>query len=321
MAAMRILVLPIGNLGNQMLQTMLLEALRRRLPELQVEGIDLPEWNVRPAPSAPIGSPALRLIGQYVDVPLIERMLRAGLIHELEFAALGFRMEHYLPPSEYRPSFPRRPMGVPEFLSTSLLINVRGAETLGDVHADYGPMPIAFYRQVVEETKLPPIFMGQVGTDAYSDALRAAFPTAPIIESRGAMADFELMRSARHVVVSVSTFSWLAAWLSDAQTVHLPVLGMLNPEQREDIDLLPVSDERYRFYRFPVRRWNGAPMQFADLLAPARFDTLAAAELAAVQRRAAQRLAPAARGYARRLHLRAALLRHLRVGGRVGLRR
>jgi hypothetical protein len=66
------------------------------------------------------------------------------------------------------------------------------------------------------------------------------------------MYDFALMRAARHLVVSVSTFSWLAAWLSHAETITIPLTGFYNPAQRPDVNLLPLDDPRYRFYLFPV---------------------------------------------------------------------
>jgi hypothetical protein len=65
------------------------------------------------------------------------------------------------------------------------------------------------------------------------------------------MQDFDMIRQARHVLVSVSTFSWLAAWLGDAETIHLPLTGFFNPAHMRHINLAPVDDRRYRFYLFP----------------------------------------------------------------------
>ncbi|CAN5396683.1 hypothetical protein BH11PSE9_BH11PSE9_01560 [soil metagenome] len=310
---------PVGNLGNQMLQLMLAEALQRRWPEVEVGGIHLPDWNLRRELTQPLGANRLRLIGQHVDLALTQKLMTRGILGELEFAALGFRMAHYLPGAAYGDLFPRGPADAPAGLADALLINVRGAEILADVHPSYGPIPVTFYRQLVAQTGLRPIFMGQVGQDPYSDALRAAFPEATMLASRGIMGDFELIRAARHVVVSVSTFSWLAAWLSDAQTIHLPVFGMFNPAQRPDIDLLPVDDARYRFYDFPVRQWNGSAEQFAALTAPADYPCFTQAQIRAVLQAANARLAPGVRSYRRRLIFRALLNRVAGVGGRVGL--
>lgn len=318
--ATRIQIVPVGNLGNQMLQLMLAESMQQRLRELDIGGIDLPDWALTRTLSAPLSPHRLRLIGQHLDLALVELLLANGTIRELELAALGFRMQHYLPCASYQPLFPRRATAAPDGLVDSLLINVRGAEILADTHPDYGPIPVHFYRQLVAATGLRPVFMGQTGNDAYSHAIRQAFPNATMLQSRGPMGDFELIRSARHIVTSVSTFSWLAAWLSDAQTIHMPVFGMFNPAQREDIDLLPLDDPRYRFYGFPVRHWNGTPAQFEALVAPAEFPALTADALRKLLDDAARHLAPRARQYRHRLLVRALLHRWIGISGRVGLR-
>lgn len=300
----RVHVRPIGNLGNQMLQYMLLQSMQTRLPALDIDGVAMPDWGlVLPARAAPPAE-MLCLAGQHVDLPLLEQLISAGQIRELAFAALGFRVTDLLPVQQYRASFARRSVAVPDEARHGLLINVRGAETLANTHADYGPIPIAFYRQLIEATGLPPVLMGQLADDPYSQALRQAFPKALLMPSQGAMADFEIIRSARHIVASVSTFSWLAAWLSDAQTIHLPVSGIFNPDQREDIDLLPVHDPRYRFYEFPIRQWAGSPAQFEALSAPQHFAPMSTHTVQQRLSDAARRFAPRAARY--RLKLRAA---------------
>lgn len=316
----RLQIIPTGNLGNQMLQVMLTETLQHRLPSLQVGGLTLVDWGLRRQLAEPLRSKPLRLIGQYVDLQLLARLLETGVLRELELAALGFRMSHYLPRAQYASLFPRRaglesPVG-----SNTLLINVRGAETLENTHADYGPIPVSFYSQLVGSTGLTPVFMGQIGVDRYSDALRRAFPAALFLPSRGAMGDFELIRSAQHIVVSVSTFSWLAAWFSDAQSIHLPVVGMFNPHQRPDIDLLPLNDSRYHFYRFPVRHWTGSPDQFEALEAAASYPQLSNLDAQAGLTLATAQLTRRTSAYRRSLVIEALANRLLRLPGRVGLR-
>ena len=56
----------------------------------------------------------------------------------------------------------------------------------------------------------------------------------------------------KNIVVAISTFSWLAAWLSRAETIILPLSGFFNPAHHREIDLLPVDDIRYRFFLFPL---------------------------------------------------------------------
>jgi hypothetical protein len=96
------------------------------------------------------------------------------------------------------------------------------------------------------------VFLGQLGPGEYFDTLRNAFPGAEFVPARDPMLDFTVLRRSSNIVLSVSTFAWLAAWLSEASQIHLAVNGLLNPMQLPDVDLLPFADERFRFYLFPV---------------------------------------------------------------------
>jgi len=137
----------------------------------------------------------------------------------------------------------------------------------------------------VRDIGLRPVLFGQIEDDWYSRMLMEALPHARVIRSGGILADFERLRSARHVVTSISSFAWLATWLSTtAQSIHVPVLGLLNPTQRPDIDLLPMHDARYRFYHFPVRHWNGQPEDVAGLHQAAQYPQMSIDEVATVLR-------------------------------------
>ena len=94
--------------------------------------------------------------------------------------------------------------------------------------------------------------MGQTGHNAYTDRLRRMFPNAPFLETRGPVRDFETIRQSKNILVGVSTFVWLAAWLSEADNIHLAVSGLFNPMQSPVVDLLPFGDPRYRFHLFPL---------------------------------------------------------------------
>ena len=272
-------ITPLGNLGNQMLQLMLAQSLASRAPGTDVVGYDLPPWNLRkPGPSAGPRRP-VSLEGHFIDLDLIGALLRMRVLREVELRGYGFRMENYLPRAVYQSTFScsaALPEPCPE---DTLVISVRGAETLAGGHPDYGPVPVIFYKQLLEHTGLRPLFIGQLGEDYYSRMLRRWFPDARFVPSMGPLQDFEFIRRSKHIVASVSTFSWLAAWLSEASTVHLPVLGFFNPRQRPDVDLLPWNDERYAFYGFPVRPWTASSRQIADLGADHAFAQVARSEV------------------------------------------
>lgn len=309
-------IVPVGNLANQMLQLAFMDSLQQSLPALQIGGVDLPLWQIRhnlpPSPAAQ----RLRLFGQHVDRDLLQSLLQRGWLREFEFAALGFRMAHLDRERALR-LFPPAPTVSCTLAADELLINVRGAETLDNVHADYGPLPVHYLRQLVETTGLRPVLMGQIGTDWYSGALRRAFPGCREIPSQGIREDFEIIRAAPHVAMSLSSFSWLACWLSNAQTIHMPVVGIFNPQQRPDIDLLPVEDARYRFYAFEVRRWSASEPQVRALSDAGRWPQLTKEQLVAVLAKASLSMAPARRRYRFRLFAALALQRlglHTRVG-------
>jgi hypothetical protein len=136
-----------------------------------------------------------------------------------------------------------------------LLINVRAAELTWGGALHYPLVPADFYERIIKMSELKPVFMGQIGQNAYCAQLKARFPRAKFLQSQGAIQDFQTVRKASHIVISVSTFSWLAAWLADAKQIYLPMLGFLNPMhfgERRGIDLLPTDDPRYRFFMFPL---------------------------------------------------------------------
>jgi hypothetical protein len=111
---------------------------------------------------------------------------------------------------------------------------------------------VAFYQEIVARTGLLPAFMGETQPGVYMNRIREAFPQAVVLPKGDIIRDFETIRQSKNILVSCSTFCWLAAWLSDADQIFLPVNGVLNPRQDTRIDLLPLDDRRYRFYLFPI---------------------------------------------------------------------
>ena len=255
-----------GYLGNRMFEAMLAHSIAERIPGLVVTGDALPEWGLAPPPIA-LPARHVKLGGHRVDIAHLSYLLREDIIDGIESMALGFRMELLPPRATAERLFPQRPDLGMAFGAETLVISIRAAEILGPRHPSYRPLPIAFYARLVETTGLAPAFVGQIGDDAYSAALRARFPHAVFLPSQGAMADFATLRRARHLCVSISSFAWLAAWLSEAETVHLPVAGMYHPQHRKEIDLLPVADPRYRFHLFRPDPWGGTEAELQAAIA------------------------------------------------------
>ncbi len=238
-----------GNVGNRMIQYLAALALASRVPDARVVQIHLPEWGIQ-IPPVPEGQDRIEV----VTIPALEldrlaAALRAGALDRVDLRTYAQRVANFLPPAAYRHLFPGP--AVQGTGAGELLCNIRQGDILDARHPDYVLLPIDFYADLAAQTGLAPVFMGQLDPSPYLHALRDRFPTARFLPSQGAVADFAFIRASRHIVPAISTFSWLAAWLSEAQTIHLPVAGLFNPAQARSTDLVPLDDPRYRFVAFP----------------------------------------------------------------------
>lgn len=276
-------LLPRGNLGNQMLQLIYATSLQDRVPGLQIRGYDMKLWHLsRPgAPRWEFLTPSLHLhkgAGQGV-----EDLFRSGALARAKLRDVPLTCDLFAPPARFASLFPLVEGQAPSTGADELLINVRGDEILKAAHSGYGPVPLGWYDQLIASTGLRPVFLGQLSDDYYSDLLRRRYPAARFVPSRGILEDFTAIRLARHIAISVSTFSWLAAWMSGAETIHLPMLGIFNPAQRPDVWMLPQDDPRYRFYQFPRRDWQASEAQRAALSAPMQAPELTPAALTSLR--------------------------------------
>jgi hypothetical protein len=117
--------------------------------------------------------------------------------------------------------------------------------------------PFEFYETVLD---LAGCDRAYVVTDAPKDPFFRRFKKYhPVIVSNSQMEDFAFLRSFKKMVISESTFSWWAAFLSDAEAVYVPQSenGIWSGKMQNhfDIDMrinLEVTDEP-RFKGVPVK--------------------------------------------------------------------
>lgn len=242
----------LGNLANRMIQYMVALAVQAQAPDCVLAGIELDEWGIRTRPDDGTWADLALVDEQHIDIAGVAEVLNSGSIYKIAHRGYGQRMENLLPPAAYAGVFTSDEPDILAYDDQHLVMNVRSGDVVSGRFRDYVLTPLAFYRELIEKTGLIPVFVGQLEPNAYTDALREAFPRATFHESQGPVRDFETLRRSKNLVVSVSTFSWLAAFLSDAEQIFLPVNGLFNPQQFPDVDLLPLSDSRYRFYLFPI---------------------------------------------------------------------
>jgi hypothetical protein len=244
-----------GGIGHRMIQFMAAYAVAASVPDCRLSGVDLPEWGIHHADVQPgpgtreirAGGPAMQIGRLPLIAQLTER--RFNRVHLTSYAE---HLDNFLAPEAYESLFQANIPDVPEFGPDHLVIPIRADEILHAQHPDYTLLPVAFYQEVVAQSGLTPVFMGQTAANSYVDRLRAMFPKAIFLPHVAPLRDFETIRRARNILLCVSTFAWVAAWLSKAERIYLPMTGIFNPAQFPEIDLLPLDDARYRFYLFPA---------------------------------------------------------------------
>jgi hypothetical protein len=241
-----------GNLGNQMMQYMAAVALAGRAGACRFSNVSLPLWSVA-HPWIEGDFPHTEIVtAPVLDMERLARALSVGQLQRVDIRTYGQRIENFPAVETCRALFCHQGPAYAGAADDELLCNIRQGDILDARHPDYVLIPADFYADLVEETGLRPVFMGQLEETPYLAHLRARFPHARFLPSRGPAADFERIRQSRYIVPSVSTFSWLAAWLSEAARIFLPVLGLFHPRQVRSVALLPLDDARFRCYLFPV---------------------------------------------------------------------
>lgn len=236
-----------GRLANKMFQAMVALELKRRVPDASITGLDLPEWGLVTAPTVNTSS-SLVLRGHRLNLDGAAWLLNSGVISAITVSCWGQRLDQLGPPSRYRKVFKPRTTGE-VIKDDQLLIHIRAEDILTGWHSRYFPQPFSFYQYVIDRSGLEPVFMGQLEDSSYSRLLKRRFPNAKFLPLAAPLEDFETLRGARHIALSISSFSWLASWLSEnAETIHIPIAGLFNPVESGTM-LLSPRDQRYRFYQ------------------------------------------------------------------------
>ena len=245
----------LGNIANRMIQHMAALALQARVPHAVLAGVRLPEWGID-IPEADIVDPAWRIPSHRIDLARSAQLLARSQMRCVVLMSYLQNVANLLPPDAYRPVYGKRGPPFITFAEDELVISLRMSEVLTGYYPFYTLLPVAFYQEVVARSGLKPVFFGQLTPSAYLEALRQAFPAARFVEGRGPLPDFEVLRSAANLCLSVSTFAWTAGYLGDARRIVMPVSGLFSPgtcgSLGDDIDLVPRLDARYEPWLFPV---------------------------------------------------------------------
>lgn len=244
--------------------------------------VDLPEWGLTfdaALHQRLRDDPSRTLIVRDSDASSILAILQRT--QESSYQAIIFegffqRTDLLYAPDFYRPLFPFQPDTDELFTDDELVINIRAGELRNGV-GWYPLVPPDFYANLIDRTGLRPVLIGQLDDCHYIDEVRSRLPSARSIPSAGPKIDFNRVRNAKKLCMAVSTFSWLATWLSTATEIHYPLLGFLHPHCFRPgthglggINLVPADDARYRFHLFPSIRGEEQHryLSFVNKIAP-----------------------------------------------------
>ena len=214
--------MPLANLGNRMLAYMAALAVARRLSTPVTFNVGLPEW------------------GMEFDEVLHKRLQAdprnimfaddAGAVSRDEMVA---RIEAEDPPAVffygffqrfpsldssevYQEVFPLAPLDIEPFADDELVSNIRAGDLL-EGHCSWYPLvPPLFFYHLLQRTGLRPVMLGQLEDSPYMRDILHMCPGARLLPSAGPEVDFNRLRHAKHLSIPPSTFSWLAAWFSQA---------------------------------------------------------------------------------------------------------
>ena len=249
-ANQQIIINPRGRFANQMFQLMLALSIKVRLgKDIKIAGYNLDDWGLRNDEKLTVNEKHITLRWNNFNLSQAVYLLENEIINTVIIDGWGMRLENFEHPKTYADLFLTN-ASYQTIQDDEILINIRCEDILSGWHQLYYPLPFAFYRKVIAVTGLKPVFMGQLESNLYTDDLRRNFPDAKFLAQQSIIEDFQTIRMAKHIAISISSFAWLASWISEsAETIHYPICGLLNPSL--GAMLMPAGDQRYKFYDVP----------------------------------------------------------------------
>ncbi len=146
----------------------------------------------------------------------------------------------------------RYPMSTPE-KRVSKHLNFRKHP----VHPNYSALPLSLYENIANSNGKSPIFLVERANPTwYLKLISKRFGKKSILFSGTVERDFSLLRTSSEVVLGISTFSWMAAFLGGAEIIHMPIRGLFDPNERTDLDLA-IPERDVKEYRLSNHNWRG----------------------------------------------------------------
>jgi len=223
---------------------------------IEIEGFNIPEWGLMaPFSDAPASDTIIMdqrtrcwAICKMIDV------LKPRLVH---VNTMTFRINNFGAPELYDRFFPTTIASSQKIPKDTLLVHIRAGDVATLTHSSYGPLPISYYQYLAKFTGLKLAFVGELSASNYVQALREEFPGSVFLEGGSPLDDFQTLRRAENVAIAVSSFSWMATFLSrQAKAIHIPLAGLFDPIVAPHVDFLPLADKRVTIHQIPTLAWQ-----------------------------------------------------------------
>lgn len=149
-----------------------------------------------------------------------------------------------------------------------LVVHVRGGDLLNqNPNCNHVPAPLYYYTNIIDSSKYEKLYIVcESPNDIIAKELNSIYPDSEII-SQSPIEDYYFINHSKYIVLSLSSLSWWAAFLSDAKKIYFPMTGFWHPKgERKDVNLL-VNEYRYVYCDLGVKDdWISSKEQIDSLL-------------------------------------------------------
>jgi len=124
-----------------------------------------------------------------------------------------------------------------------IVLNFRGTDLA------WAQMPLDYYRWILDKEQFDKLWIVTEDPN-HKTVLRLLDMYPGEVLSNGPIKDLKFVMSAKKIIMTVSTFCWMAAWLSDANKIYFP-LGSSYPlfDKENDRRLIVSDDHRYVYIK------------------------------------------------------------------------
>jgi hypothetical protein len=124
-----------------------------------------------------------------------------------------------------------------------IVLNFRGTDLA------WAQMPLNYYRWILDKEQFDKLWI--VTEDPHHNTVSRLLEMYPgEVLSNGPIKDLKFVMSAKKIIMTVSTFCWMAAWLSNADKIYFPI-GSPYPlfDKENDRRLIVSDDDRYVYIK------------------------------------------------------------------------